>query len=178
MPAHGKLHDMRWRLWHKKLLVKGDEDFKVMKCILCGSEEDRSHLLTTCSFGEKVRQTISTISSLLSTYSPTSIQWTNDWIDDNIHTNTNTVICDTLMACTKWGVWKVYCEIAYGGEEKSNEDVGVVINYMYKKLNCVTKALVASKLPKSPQFNKTITSMVDELSSKLTDICIDIYNFL
>ncbi len=43
------------------------------------------------------------------------------------------------------------------GEEKNSEDVEVVINYMYKKLNCVTKALVASKLPKSPQFNKTIT---------------------
>lgn len=109
MPANGKLHDMRWRLWHKKLLLKCDEKFNTTDCQLCGAPENGSHLLTSCPFGKQILKII----QQFSTFSPTSDNWETDWVSDDISSNPTSIVTDTILVCGKWGVWRTYCDVIW-----------------------------------------------------------------
>jgi len=79
------------------------------------------------------------------------------------------------MTCAKWGVWKVYCGVVYNKDPFDIFSENIAISYFYKKLNSVTKVLVASKDSKFIKFDKVVMEHIAPVSALLSDICNDIY---
>lgn len=131
MPANGKIHDMRWRNWHGKLLVERTPTGSPTSCPWCKEHNTSGHLLNNCiyslSFQELLLQNFHPSDRI---HIPTTAQWKDDWVGGNDATSVNTT-SDTIMTIAKWAIWRTYCTKVFG---KEDTNISTTWNFFINRL--------------------------------------------
>jgi hypothetical protein len=115
MPINDNTWELRWCLWHSKLLIKLDDFFSPAPCCWCGSPTSGRHILNSCKTAKKLIQSVrAKFKHILSNTIPSNKMWELDWVSDNVLSNPQAMAIDTIMTAVKWALWKGYCFHEYG----------------------------------------------------------------
>jgi hypothetical protein len=132
-----KMGEIRWRIYFQKLKI-AKVDFKDNeKCIWCGSENKKLHILNECV---TVRQVL----AQQGWFQRLGIS-DKEWTTNIVNSNTNMQITkEYLMIAVKWGVWKAFASARYGNKltpisvcvEASVKEIARWLFFKDKKDNC------------------------------------------